>query len=568
MNKQKSSPFQPVRESSLLVEEEEGEGGHSKEFQLVLDLFFTCLSSSSSNGSKNILQLPPGPTITDHHERDQSKFRYIGQSHFAKISSLISFIFFLHKEMKRQRSLTSLPSVYLQDTENNRQIQSLMSAVFLRYYKPSLFIGTRSGLNSFVAYAKPGPICPNRIREEHKMTRDGATIALDWELPNNGIIASPTAREDYIKGTFGPHGPITESIVLILHGVNTDTSYGYMRSIMNSCTNNGWIAVGMNARGYGSIPLATPRFANAAYTNDLRKVVQVLSSRQAPDAKLFLIGFSMGANTLVKYLGESGSNDDLPRNVTGAISFCDPMEIHHSKLKFPWSRILTWGGKRHMWKQRQSTNQMTCQKYQHAITRASSIFHCPHLEDMTDSTAPYMIRNSPLYPYENSIGYPSKEEYWRDASSKHYISNVSIPLLMCYANDDGIARDNSNKSILQACLLNPNIIVACTPCGGHIGWHCARNPLNPFGSFHFKSEHEIDKSWADGVAVKFISALIHSQGGGRDSKDTRQNMNMHSLSFLEDSGLEVSTIRQETSRFVRQATGDLPPGQGGMQSTL
>jgi predicted alpha/beta-fold hydrolase len=545
MDKQNSSSFQPVLDSTLVEDHEGGGENNSKEEKLLDGSTRTRSNRSTISGTKL-----------------SGELRGTGQSNLAKISSIISFLFVLQMEMKRQRALTSLPIVYLQDTEKNRQIQSLMSAVFLRHYKPSLFIGTRSILNSFVAYAKPGPICPNRIREELKMTRDGATIALDWEFPD-GIVAATTAR-DYIlnKGTrttndTTTHKPITESIVLILHGVNTDTSYGYMRSMMNSCTNNGWIAVGMNARGYGQMPMTTPRFANAAYTNDLRNVVQVLCSRQSPDAKLFLVGFSMGANTVVKYLGESGPAHGLPNNVAGAISFCNPMEIDHSKLKFPWSHVLTLGGKRHMWTQRPSTKQMTCKNYQHAINRASSSFHCNHLDEMTASTAPYMIRNSPMYPYQSSIGYQSKEEYWRDASSKNYISNVSIPLLMCYANDDNIVRER--KSMIEACLMNPNIIVVCTPCGGHIGWHCAQNPLNPFGSYHFTSKQETDKSWADRVAVKFISTLMHFPG----------KKEWQSLSFLDDDDLGGSTIRRETSQSARQVmSSHLLQGQGVIQAKL
>lgn len=548
-----SFSFEPVLDSYLEEDEQKEEGGeHVKPIKLRASTSSSCSSihTAAATGS----------------EADEAALRSIDQSFIAKVASVISLIFLLHKEIKLQNALTSLPTVYLQDTEKNRQMQSLMSAVFLRYYKPSLFIGTRSSLNSFVAYAKPGPICPNRIREEIKMTRDGATIALDWEFPDGIAAAGATTTNnirDYIKGT-STYGPITESIVLILHGVNTDTSYGYMRSIMNSCTNNGWIAVGMNARGYGQIPVTTPRFANAAYTNDLRNVVQILCSRQAPNAKLFLIGFSMGANTLVKYLGESGMEREthghgVPSNVAGAISFCNPMVIDHSKLPFPWSHVLTLGAKRQRWKQRASTKQMTCTNYQNAITRAQSIFHCHHLEDMTAHTAPYMIRNSPQYPYRNSIGYECKEDYWKDASCKHYISNVSIPLLMCYANDDDIAEKDS-KSIIKACLMNPNIIVVCTPCGGHIGWHCTRHPLNLFGSFHFKSQNETDKSWADRVAVKFISTLIHSSSGVWKKE-------LHSLSFLNGLG-SSNLIRSETSRSAQQVTRNVPIGEGVMRSKL
>jgi len=115
------------------------------------------------------------------------------------------------------------------------------------------------------------------------------------------------------------------------------------------------------------------------------------------------------------------------------------------------------------------------------------------------------IRNSPLYPFETSIGYESTEEYLKDASSKKYIGNVSVPLLLSLAGDDDIAK--STISSLSHCLANPNCIVVITPCGGHMGWHTSKRN-NPFGSWSFMSSQDEDKSWGDLVTVSFIDSLM------------------------------------------------------------
>jgi hypothetical protein len=175
--------------------------------------------------------------------------------------------------------------------------------------------------------------------------------------------------------------------------------------------------------------------------------------------------------------------------------------------------------------------------------------------------APFMIRNSPIYPHHTSIGYTSKEEYWSDASSKNYIAKVSIPLLVCYANDDDIlSQSNCFASVMKAYMSNPNIIVVSTPCGGHIGWHCSRHPLNPFGSFNFMSTEEIDKSWADRVAIKFISALMMI----RASQEYERRIDeLHSLSFMDD--LEgTPEIRKDVARLARKVTQSSSASKEGM----
>ncbi len=163
-------------------------------------------------------------------------------------------------EKRIQRKLTQLPNVYHQDAQHTNEIVSLLSSILLRKFRPSLFIGTRSILNTISALSPKAP-SSHRLREIITISYDGAMIALDWEIPENDTI------HDECKVL---NGPIKSPIVLILHGVNNDTASGYMRSLMHSCNLRGYIAVGMNSRGCGGIDLNTPRLHNAAYTNDLR----------------------------------------------------------------------------------------------------------------------------------------------------------------------------------------------------------------------------------------------------------------------------------------------------------
>ncbi len=174
-------------------------------------------------------------------------------------------------EKRLQRRLTQIPNVFHQDTRQNDELKSLLSAVLLRKLRPSLYIGTRSILNTISAYTHtPRPYSNTRFREIIKVSYDGATIALDWEVPDESNDSdNDSDGEDYQKSIL--HGKIKTAVVLILHGVNTDTTSGYMRAIMQSCTRRGYIAAGMNSRGCGKgVDLSTPRLNNAAYTNDLR----------------------------------------------------------------------------------------------------------------------------------------------------------------------------------------------------------------------------------------------------------------------------------------------------------
>lgn len=237
-------------------------------------------------------------------------------------------------ECRLQKRLTTPPSVY---TQNNNKYMDLLKkmlahgskdglSILTRNIKPSLFVGTRSVLSSTASYAIPhfpGEETHVSFREIMNMEADGAKVAIDWEIPVDSYPSSLQTRKtekQYVDNI--RFGPIKQPVVVILHGLNNDASFGYMRSLMRSCTDRGWIACGFNFRGCGHVKLTTPRGYNAGYTGDLRSIIQKIQSRLAdPDnTPVFLVGNSLGANIMTKYLGEEGYSNTLPKCVKGGLS--------------------------------------------------------------------------------------------------------------------------------------------------------------------------------------------------------------------------------------------------------
>lgn len=91
------------------------------------------------------------------------------------------------------------------------------------------------------------------------------------------------------------------------------------------------------------------------------------------------------------------------------------------------------------------------------------------------------------------------EEYWHDSSSNRYVQHVSVPLLQLESQDDFLVTKSALQSIAK-CLVNPNVLICKTKCGGHLGWQEA--PPNGFG---------VGKSWADLALTDFIDALLDTE---------------------------------------------------------
>ena len=487
-----------------------------------------------------------------------------------KISGWMRFIatfsaVLLARELHLQRILSCPPLIYVQQTWHNNGHShnssditsalrlteilsgkkstnspssdfSLRSNILSRKIKPSILF-TSSFAASLGAYLGRGPSDPRHeasFREYFRIGSDGTILALDWEVP---LCLYHSANKSSIHSERGIkmssiqhmllHGPITLPIIIILHGINNDTSYGYIRSLQRLCTDRGWITCAVNFRGCGvpkikhetildlGIGLRTPRAYHAGYTNDLRTVINCIVDRcnkgrnknkdtSEPDGSLktpiFLVGNSLGANIMTKYLGEEGIDHTLPPNVLAGISRGNPLEIHGGKIHSPWAQLLAMGVKKTLFlhtKNRQAMTQMKDLHFQRAIWKA--FFASSTIGTWDRIMSPFMIRNEPIFPFMNKIGFDGGEDYWSDSSSRKYVANVPVPLLILSSMDDFLVTNSAKRSLNQ-CLSNPNVMVVKTKAGGHLGWQQAAH-----------NEYFGTSSFADAATVEFITAVLQDQ---------------------------------------------------------
>ncbi|PSS02895.1 Embryogenesis-associated protein [Actinidia chinensis var. chinensis] len=144
-------------------------------------------------------------------------------------------------------------------------------------------------------------------------TPDGGTMALDWLV--NSDDASFEVKDVITKHDKTP-------IVIVIPGLTSDSSSAYIKHFAFKVAKCGWNVVVTNHRGLGGISITSDCFYNAGWTEDIRKIIDHLHY-QYPEAPLFVVGTSIGANILVKYLGEDGINTP----VAGAAAVCSPWDL-------------------------------------------------------------------------------------------------------------------------------------------------------------------------------------------------------------------------------------------------
>ncbi|KAL9030077.1 MAG: hypothetical protein Q9196_001768 [Gyalolechia fulgens] len=125
-------------------------------------------------------------------------------------------------------------------------------------------------------------------------------------------------------------------MLLTLHGLTGGSQEAYLRHVLESLFQEGWEACVINARGCAQSKITSDFLFNARATWDVRQVVKWL--RQTfPNRPLFAIGYSLGANILVNYLGEEGDKCLLD----AAVVCSNPwnLELGNAALQRTWAGL-------------------------------------------------------------------------------------------------------------------------------------------------------------------------------------------------------------------------------------
>ncbi|KAJ7002114.1 embryogenesis-associated protein EMB8 isoform X2 [Populus alba x Populus x berolinensis] len=233
---------------------------------------------------------------------------------------------------------------------------------------------------------------------------DGGTIALDWLMSSD------------VKGASCTNDATRENdktpILIVIPGLTSDSGSAYVKHLVDKMAKHGWNVVVSNHRGLGGISITSDCFYNAGWTEDVRKVIDHIHC-QYPEAPLYAVGTSIGANILVKYLGEDGLSALL-----GTF-------WHESIL----SRLTDWDG----------------------VKKSRS------------------VRDFDNYATRILGKFETVDAYYRRSSCVNFVGNVSVPLLCISAMDDPVCTREAIP--WDECRANENIILAVTQHGGHLAYY-------------------------------------------------------------------------------------------------
>ncbi|PVZ97281.1 hypothetical protein BB558_001162 [Smittium angustum] len=268
-------------------------------------------------------------------------------------------------------------------------------------------------------------------------TQDGGTVSIDWAPPLSEV-------------------PIdNRPVVFILHGLSGGSHEYYVRAVTRMLTSEqyNFRVIVMNARGCSRTPVTSPRLYNASYTNDFRLVVNNIKQR-LPGSVLFGVGFSLGSNVLVKYVGEEGENCPL----TAAISVCNPFDLRKSSEYVQRPTLLN----KYVYEPNLARGIMRSMKRHYDVLSTG---------DFTEKLDKLNMKSG-MRDIDDLVatvfGYESRFHYYEEGSSKNFLDKVKVPLLCINSMDDPVCPPECIPK--EEFSKNPHLVLALTNYGGHLGF--------------------------------------------------------------------------------------------------
>ncbi|MHB0756786.1 YheT family hydrolase [Polaribacter sp. M15] len=211
----------------------------------------------------------------------------------------------------------------------------------------------------------------------------------------------------------------SKTLVLLIHGLEGSSESKYMASNTNHLNNLGIDTVCFNLRGCSGEDNLLLSTYHSGKTEDVDFVVNYLLEHYNYK-NIVIVGFSLGGNLTLKYLGEKG--DNLPLIVKGGIAVSVPIDIATAEQEM--EKIKNKLYMEVFFKTMKNKILEKAHKFPEYHLDKDQLFKATKFKHLEK------IYTVPVFEFENP------EDYWQKASSKPYLLNIKVPTLLVNAKDD------------------------------------------------------------------------------------------------------------------------------------
>ncbi|WP_319759193.1 alpha/beta fold hydrolase [Maridesulfovibrio sp.] len=265
------------------------------------------------------------------------------------------------------------------------------------------------------------PVVKRRIE-----TPDGDFLDIDWHLASSSRLA------------------------VIAHGLEGNSRRPYILGMARALVLAGWDCITYNFRGCSHDMNKTPGMYHSGDTRDLHTVLEYGLDHGIYD-NAALIGFSMGGNHVLKYLGENP--DKVPSKVRRAIGISVPCDLESSAVKLCEKSNFIYS--RYFLRSLKQKIKMKNKQYPDLYP----LDRLPAIKNIIDFDNSY---TAPVNGFENA------SDYYRKSSCNQFLKNIRIPSLILNAQDDPFLPPECYP--VHEAENSPVLSLQIPKHGGHVGF--------------------------------------------------------------------------------------------------
>jgi len=246
-----------------------------------------------------------------------------------------------------------------------------------------------------------------------------------------------------------------QPLVVVLHGLEGSARSAYVRALAHHLQGLGMQCLVLHFRGCSGVPNRLLRSYHSGETGDLDLLMRWLR-QYWPRRPLAVVGYSLGGNVLLKWLGEQGT----AASVDAAVAVSVPMDLAAcaARMDRGLSRIYRWRLVRGL-------ERKVLRKFRDrdgpldlALVRRARGFR-----EFDDAVT------APLH------GFDGAADYYRRSSSREYLHGIRRPTLVLHAADDPFMTPDVLPR--PGARIPPQLTLEVSARGGHVGFVSGTGPL-------------------------------------------------------------------------------------------
>jgi predicted alpha/beta-fold hydrolase len=264
--------------------------------------------------------------------------------------------------------------------------------------------------------------------------------------------------------------------LVVWHGVEGSTSSNYMQAMAEKGSRAGFNVIRVNFRSCGGTEHLTTTIYHGGLSADLRAVVTELIEKDQI-SQIFLVGFSLGGNLVLKLAGEYGSGP--PGEILGVCVVSPSVDLNNS------TELIM-----------QRSNWIYHQDFVRGLKQRIRTNHklYPELYDISGLDVTRTIKEFDDRFTARAHGFANADDYYYRSSALRVVDHVSIPTLIIQAQDDPFIPFAPLRD--PAIVNNPHILVLAPKQGGHVAFLATGQ------------KDDQDRFWAENRVIEFCKLCV------------------------------------------------------------